>query len=99
MNGIIVPENAVFKYIAVKLGHAVYGVRSRKAEVCHFDLVAVHNGVVADLAVVPRELLPKLAAETGVDFADDLENPRQKTAEQVLRPFFQSFRHNGVVGI
>lgn len=78
---------------------AVYGVRSHKAEICHFNLPVRKDCVAVDNVPVVGIERPQLAAETLVDFLHDLINSWKQALEKTLRPFFESFRHNRVVGV
>jgi len=81
----------------VKLRNTVYREAADDCKVSHADLSVVNDRHSADLLVVTRISLLDLGYKTAVDLLNDLVNTRKQTGEQLDRPFFKSFSHDGVV--
>ena len=62
-------------------------------------LVISQDGHAGDAVPVTRELVPQHVAQAAVHFLHDHIDPRYLTADQVLRPAFQRFLHDGMVGV
>lgn len=74
-------------------------MRSDEAKICHFHLTVGKHCVAVDDVPIVGIILPKLTAEALIDLLHDLVDTRKKALEEVLRPFFESFRHNRMVGV
>ena len=85
------------KDLCVKLRNTVYREAADDCKVSHADLSVVNDRHSADLLVVTRISLLDLGYKTAVDLLNDLVNTRKQTGEQLDRPFFKSFSHDGVV--
>ena len=85
--------------LAVQLGHAVDRMAGRHAEVGHLDEAVADDGHAAHLFPVSTGGLHHLGAEAVVDFPDNLINPGQPLAEEILRPAFQCLGHHRVIGV
>ena len=95
---VLVLEYIFLDDLGVKLGNAVYAVRSAYAQECHVDLVVLDNGHSGNLVSVAKAL-HKLLAVTAVDLADNVEDTGSDLADKVNVPLLQSLSHNGVVGV
>ena len=95
---VLVLEYIFLDDLGVKLGNAVYAVRSAYAQECHVDLVVLDNGHSGNLVSVAKTL-HKLFAVTAVDLADNVEDTGSDLADKINVPLFQSLSHNGVVGV
>ena len=93
-----ITEEVIFDDIPVEAGHPVDLVAGGKAHVGHVDLSVTDDQVAADLLAGSKpgnqEITP-----AAVDLAHDLPHAREKTGDQFLRPLFQRFTHDRMVGI
>ena len=85
------------KDLCVKLRNTVYREAADDCKVSHADLSVVNDRHSADLLVVTRISLLDLSYKAAVDLLNNLVNTRKQTGEQLDRPFFKSFSHDGVV--
>jgi hypothetical protein len=74
-------EYRVNENIRVKLGYAVYGVRSDNAEVCHSYLIVSNDRHRRYHVPIGREFLPCFVAESLVDLFYDRVDPRELDLE------------------
>ncbi len=94
----------VLQDLCVEPGHTIHGIAGYNGHMGHLHLSIVENGHLADLLLYIHTvdagiLLLNLTDKTAVDLLHDLVDPGQQPGEQINRPFFQGFCHDGVVGI
>ena len=82
----------------MQAGHAVDLLAGRKAEVCHVYLTVADDEVAAK-SLAAAEVRAEILAPAAVDLAHDLPDTGQQLLDEILRPLFKSFAHNGVVGV
>ena len=88
-----------FQDLCVQLCHTVYRVAAGDSQMSHLHLSVIDNGHLADLLLISRIFCLDLLNKSPVDFFNDLVNTGKQFREQLNRPFFQSFCHNGMVCI
>ena len=97
-------EFSLFQDLRMKFRHTVHGIAADNRQMCHLDLVVVHDGHAAHLVLHRvfgkiRISMHDLLHEPAVDLFHDLINARKQPLEQILRPFLQRLCHNRMVGI
>ena len=79
--------------------YTVDGVGSFYAQVRHVDLTVVDDGHLLSQSRFIGIGLHQVDVLTSVDFCYDGVDSGQSFFEHTFRPLFQSFRHDGVVGV
>ena len=79
--------------------NTVYGIACCNCQMCHFNLTIIDNCHFTHFFLIAGIFCLDFLHETAVDLLYNLVNTGKQTAEQLNRPFLQSFRHNGMVGI
>ena len=89
----------LFQDLCVQLSHTVYRIAAGNSQMSHLHLSVIDNGHLADLFLISGIFCLDLLNKSPVDLFNDLVNTRKQFREQLNRPFFQSFCHNGMVCI
>ena len=95
----VIVEGILLEDVAVQPADPVDAVAPGDAQVGHVHLVISQDGHAGDPVPVARKLVPQHVAQAAVHFLHDHVDARQLTADQVLRPAFQRFLHDGMVGV
>ena len=98
-DGVIIRKRRVLEDFAMQLRNAVDRVRIRNAHIRHVRLIVGENRHMTDAVPLSRESIKQLLAETAVQLLHDGIDARQGLLHHALRPLFQRFRHDGVVGV
>ena len=96
---IFIMENRFLDDFGVQLRNAVDAVRSHYTQSCHVNLIVLDDGHSGGLCTVAAVAFHQACTVTVVDFYDNLEDSRNNLLYKVDIPLFQSFCHNGVVGV
>ena len=97
-------EFSFFQDLRMEFCHAVHGIAANNRQMCHLDLIIIHDSHAAHLVlhrvfgkirIGVHDLLHKPA----IDLLHDLVNARKQSLEQILWPFLQRLRHNRMIGI
>ena len=89
----------ILQNLGMKLCNAVYGEAGNDGEMRHFYLAVIDDSHFFDLLIVARIFGLHFDNEAAVDLLDDLIYTGKQSGEQLDRPFFQGFGHNGMVGV
>ena len=87
----------IFQNFCMQRSYAVYGMAAYDGQISHADLTVSDDRHFSYLRRVIAVFFCQFQNETTVDFFHDLIDTRQQTAEQFHGPFFQCFRHDGMV--
>ena len=94
----------IFQNLRVQSCHTVHRVAGHNGQVGHLHLSVIDDGHLADLVLYVDAghvavFFLDLKDKSAVDLLHDLIYAGQQSGEQLNGPFFQSFSHNGMVGI
>ena len=96
---VVIAENAVHEDLRMQLGHTVYHVTARQAEVCHAHFAVCYDCHVVNLCVIAGIYFVQPEQQTAVNLGNNLINSRQLFAEHTLRPSLERLAHDSVVGV
>ena len=77
--------------------NTVYRIAACNGQMSHLNLAVIDDGHFADFLLVARIFIVDLLDESAVDLLNDLVDTGKQLGEQLNRPFFQCFCHNGMV--
>ena len=89
----------IFQDLCMQSGNTVYGKSCNNGKMSHFYLAVINNGHFLDLLIVARIFCLDLKDKSAVDLLNNLIYTGKQSGEQLDRPFFQRFGHNGMIGV
>ena len=88
-----------FQDLGMQSCNTVYRITASDCQVGHLNLSVVDDSHLPDFFLISRIFVLDLQDKSAVDLFDDLVYTRKQFGEQLDRPFFQSFCHDGMVGV